>query len=71
MSQIVRCDICGGIYNQSYLGSHKRLAHGKRKASSSRKKPTLEAIVSLYGQLPEKKKREVLHRLAEETKTKL
>jgi hypothetical protein len=40
MSEIVKCDICGGIYNQSHLSSHKRLSRGKRgkstRASGSR-----------------------------------
>jgi hypothetical protein len=28
VSQIVRCEICGGIYNRRHLSSHKRLSHG-------------------------------------------
>lgn len=67
MSQIVKCDICGGIYNQSHLSSHKRLAHGKREASTGGiqgDRGNLEAIVSMYRELPEDKKREVLDRLA-------
>ena len=67
MSSIVKCDICGGIYNQSHLSSHKRLSHGKRGKSTRASKAgagNLEAIVSMFQQLPEEKKREVLDRLA-------
>lgn len=67
MSQIVKCDICGGIYNQSHLSSHKRLSHGKREVSTGGiqgDRGNLEAIVSLYKELPEDSKREVLDRLA-------
>lgn len=69
MSSIVKCDICGGIYNQSHLSSHKRLSHGKRGKSTRASKAgagnlDLEAIVSMFQQLPEEKKREVLERLA-------
>ncbi len=67
MSQTVKCDICGGLYNQSHLSSHKRLSHGKRETSprSSKEEPeSIEAILSLYKQLPEEWKKEVLHRLA-------
>ena len=31
----VRCDVCNGIFNQSYLASHKRLAHAKKGASAA------------------------------------
>ena len=67
MSSIVKCDICGGIYNQSHLSSHKRLSHGKRGKSTRASKAgagNLEAIVSMFHQLPEEKKREVVDRLA-------
>ena len=66
MSQIVKCDICGKIYNQSYLGSHKRLSHGKPQAptrSSESDAARSELIFSLYEQLPEGQKKEVLNRL--------
>lgn len=64
MSQIVKCDICGGIYNQSHLSSHKRLSHGKREPLLKTAVPSLEAVLSLYAQLPEDSKREVRERLA-------
>lgn len=73
MSQIVKCDICGKIYNQSYLGSHKRLSHGKPQAptlSPQSDAASLELIFSLYEQLPEEQKKEVLNRLARGDQTK-
>ena len=66
MSQIVKCDICGGIYNQSHLSSHKRLSHGKREASASLSKsepPSMEVVLSLYARLPEESKKQVRARL--------
>lgn len=72
MSQMVRCDICGGLYNQRHLRSHKRLSHGKREATHrSKEEPeSLETILSLYKQLPEEQKKEVLDRLASGDQTK-
>jgi hypothetical protein len=66
MSQIVKCDICGGIYNQSHLSSHKRLSHGKREASpslSNNVPPSIEVVLSLYARLPEESKKQVRARL--------
>lgn len=63
---MVQCDVCGGLYNQSHLSSHKRLSHGKRKvaALSTKSDPeTLTAILSLYDQLSEEGKKEVRNRL--------
>lgn len=70
MGQIVKCDVCGKIYNESHLTSHKRRSHGKREASpcsSSDGPASLEMIVSLFAQLPDDRKREVLNRLAAAT----
>jgi hypothetical protein len=67
MSQIVKCDVCGKVFNQSHLSSHKRLSHGKGKipgVSSSGEPQTLEAVLALYGQLSEKGKKEVRNKLA-------
>jgi hypothetical protein len=65
MSQIVKCDICGGIYSQSHLSSHKRLSHGRRGALAPTKSgaQSPEVILSLYAQLPEEDKRQVRDRL--------
>jgi len=64
MPRVVKCDICGGLYNQSHLSSHKRLSHGKRKAvptSPNSEPETLKAILSLYERLSEEGKKEVLN----------
>lgn len=73
MPRTVKCDVCGGLYNQSHLSSHKRLSHGKRKiaALSSKSDPeTLTVILSLYEQLSEEGKKEVRNRLATWDRTK-
>lgn len=67
MSQIVKCDICGKVYNQRHLSSHKRLSHGKARTSASSaesERETLERIVSMYAQLSERSKKEVRIRLS-------
>lgn len=73
MSQIVKCDICGKIYSQSYLGSHKRLSHGKRQVvpySCTGESAMMETILSLFESLSEERKREVLSRLGAVEQTK-
>jgi hypothetical protein len=50
----VTCDICGGIFSQSYLPSHKRLAHRKNRPATAGPIPEREAIqkiASLYESL--------------------
>lgn len=59
MGQMIKCDICGKIYNESHLTTHKRRSHetpGNNTAS-------VEAIFSMYEQLPEERKKEVRSRL--------
>ena len=73
MSQIVKCDVCGKIYSQSHLGSHKRLSHGKRKSSSRSSKDesgSWEMILAMYERLSDEGKKEVLSRLAAREQTK-
>lgn len=73
MLKMVKCDVCGGLYNQSHLSSHKRLSHSKRKAAflSPKSDPeTLTAILSLYEQLSEEAKKEVRNRLATADRTR-
>jgi len=74
MSEIVKCDICGGVYNQRHLSSHKRLSHGKSKTanvSTTGEPEKLEAVLSLYEQLSDGEKKKVLDQLASaEEKTK-
>ena len=66
MSTIVKCDVCGGVYNQSYLHAHKRLSHGKKERAKRTNSETeaLESIVSIYAQLSEEGKKKLRARLA-------
>jgi hypothetical protein len=66
MSQIVKCDICGQIYNQSYLSAHKRLAHqrGLVLTRALKTEPEVQdAILSMYARLSEQGKKELRGRL--------
>lgn len=68
MSQIVRCDVCGGVYNKRYLRAHKRLSHGRTQslALPTRTEPEkVEAIVSMYAQLSDENKKTIRDRLAQ------
>ncbi len=50
----VTCDVCGGIFSQSYLASHKRLAHAKNCESTAApitEKRVIQKIASLYESL--------------------
>ncbi len=50
----VKCDICGGVFSQSYLTSHKRLAHSKNVPSSAAaitQNEAIRKIASLYESL--------------------
>jgi hypothetical protein len=53
MSRIVKCDVCGRIYSQSYLSAHKRLAHKEaaQSVSAAGEHETIQAVLRLYGQL--------------------
>lgn len=65
MSRIVSCEICGKAFNQSHVTSHKRLAHGGLSRQSAKSESaTLETIVSMYEQLPDKSKKKLRDRLA-------
>ena len=54
----VTCDVCGGIFSQRHLASHKRLAHNKNGASTAApttapvsEKGVIEKIATLYESL--------------------
>jgi hypothetical protein len=64
MSQIVRCEVCGGVYNQRYLRAHKRLSHERNHLGAKNEPEALKAIVSLYTQLSDESKRMLRDRLA-------
>jgi hypothetical protein len=62
----VKCDVCGGTFSQSYLASHKRLARGKTNVpavSFTNEDEAVEAIVSLFGRLPAKGRKQVVRLL--------
>ena len=66
MGKIVRCDVCGKIYNESNLTTHKRRSHGMPGASPRSAESgttSIEVILSMFERLPEDRKREVLSRL--------
>jgi hypothetical protein len=67
----VRCDVCNGIFSQSYLASHKRLAHAKKGASSAAatiapipEKEAMQKIASLYESLSVKGRKRIIGLLA-------
>jgi len=66
----VRCDVCNGIFSQSYLASHKRLAHAKRGASTAAasiaaisEKEAMQKIASLYESLSVKGRERIIRLL--------
>jgi len=61
MSEIVRCEICGKVYNRRYLKGHKRLAHGKKNWASFAKneRERVRAITSLYLKLTDRNKKRI------------
>ncbi len=66
MARIVRCETCGGLYNESHLSSHQRLSHGKKARPTGRADRELDAIdeiLNLYKQLSNQSQKEVLGRL--------
>lgn len=72
MGKVIKCDICGKVYNESHLTTHKLRSHGKREAprSSNNEQASLETILSMYEKLPEERKKEVLARLTADDQTK-
>ena len=63
----VRCDVCNGIFSQSYLASHKRLAHAKKGPSTAAatiapipEKEAMQKIASLYESLSAKGRKRVI-----------
>src|SRR5438094_10521270 len=67
----VTCDICGGIFSQSYLPSHKRLAHRKNSPTAARpgtEKEAIQKIISLYESLSIKAQRHVVRLLTAKDK---
>lgn len=61
MAQTVRCDVCGKLFNTSYVGAHKRLAHAKDKGTSEQ--VAVERILKLFAGLSPEGKQNALERL--------
>jgi hypothetical protein len=73
MSEIVRCEVCGKIFNRSYLGSHKRLAHPKESGGPTSPEGELRVvnkILSLYQQLSLPIQKQLRDRLAKLSQSK-
>ncbi len=67
----VRCDVCNGIFSQSYLASHKRLAHAKKGASPAAlvtapitEEEVMQQIASLYESLSVKGRKHIIRLLS-------
>lgn len=72
----VKCDVCGGIFSQRHLASHKRLAHTKigLAAAATLSAPTtekelIEHIASLCKSLSVQGRKRVLRLLTEKNQT--
>jgi hypothetical protein len=68
----VKCDVCGGIFSQRHLASHKRLAHTRNLASAAApitQKEVIQKIVSLYESLSVQGRKRVLRLLTEKNQT--
>jgi hypothetical protein len=73
MSGIVRCEVCGKIFNQSYLGSHKRLAHptaSDKPMSPEDELRLVDKILALYQQLSLPIQKQLRGRLAKLSQSK-
>ena len=73
MSAIVRCDVCGKIFNRSYLSSHKRLAHPTapdKPLSPESESRLVNKILSLYQQLSLPIQKQLRGRLAKLSQSK-
>jgi DNA-directed RNA polymerase subunit N (RpoN/RPB10) len=64
MPVLVRCDVCGKVFNSRYVKSHKRLAHPEDKAVSAAERKQMKKILKLYKTLSAENKKSVLALLA-------
>ena len=71
MSEAVRCNICGLMYNSSYVSAHKRRAHPekfKKENSTLNEADAMLRMVSLFRQLSPEGQKDLLNRLLESAK---
>ena len=65
MTEVVRCDVCGGLFSSRHVGSHKRLAHGSDAAASPlSEEDGMRMILALYKSLSAENKEKVRAKLA-------
>jgi hypothetical protein len=71
VSEAVHCDVCGLVYNSSYLSAHKRRAHPeefKKENSGVEEAETILQIVSLFRRLSPEARKLLLTRLQSDKK---
>ena len=66
MTGLVKCDICGKMFNTRYLSSHKRIVHadGEEDAKERKQQEVMRKISGLYKGLSAENRKKVLERLA-------
>ncbi len=67
MSQIVKCEICGHVYNKRYLQIHIRRSHGQQPGSASpvsSESEAIQQILSLSERLSDEGRKRLLERLS-------
>lgn len=62
---MIKCDICGGHFNERFLASHKRLAHGRKTGPNEQE--IVEQMLSLFKRLTKDGKQNLLRRLSSAT----
>jgi hypothetical protein len=65
---MVKCEICGGHFNERFIASHKRLAHHRKAGSNEEEIP--DQIESLFARLTSNAKQHLLSRLSAAVNTK-
>lgn len=66
MPGMVKCGICGKLFNKRHVKSHMRLAHTKKPVSDSSagdEQETVKEILQLYEQLSDQERQELQVRL--------
>jgi len=67
MSQMVKCGICGRLYNERYLNSHILRSHRQQYDSASRERQEsqlIEKILVLSQKLSDQGRKSLRHRLS-------
>jgi hypothetical protein len=65
MTGLVKCNICGKMFNTRYLSSHTRIVHaGEEDATERKQQEVMRKISGLYRGLSAENRKKVLERLA-------